>query len=126
MPQVGTKTVLVSGGDVSVVKYTWNLTTANPIGYAMGDVEYSDRTWSMYGTLGGAVCSIEGAGQDVDANYGTLTNAAGGTALTLTATTGAKTVIEAPEFMRPKLTTVGVGADLTVVCVARRSTPNRT
>lgn len=126
MAQTATKTVLVSGADFSVVKYTWNLTTANFTGEAMEDVEYSDRTWSMYGTLGGAVCSIEGAGTNVDANFGTLSNAAGGAALTMNVTTGAKTVIEVPQYTRPKLTTVGVGADLTVVCIARRGTPNRT
>lgn len=126
MAQAATKTVLVSGGDYSVVKYAWTLTTAAPAGEPMVDVEYSDRTWSMSGTLGGAVCSIEGSAVDVDANYGTLSNAAGGVALTLTTTTGAKTVIEIPEFTRPKLTTVGVGATLTVVCIARRGTPNRT
>lgn len=126
MAQNPTKTVLVSGGDLSVVKYAWNLTTANPTGEAMEDVEYSDRTWAMYGTLGGAVCTIEGAGANAEANFGGLSNAAGGAALTISAITGAKTVIEVPQYMRPKLTTVGVGADLTVVCIARRGTPNRT
>ena len=126
MAQNPTKTVLVSGADMSVVKYVWNLTTAAPTGEAMEDVEYSDRTWAMYGTLGGAVCTIEGAGTNVDANFGGLSNAAGAATLTMNATTGAKTVIEAPQYMRPKLTTVGVGADLSVVCIARRGTPNRT
>lgn len=123
----------ISGGDMSLIQVTWVLTTADPKGTGFEGPEWADRTW-QFGktgdTLGGAVGSVQGAHNDVDGDYSTLSNAAGATPLTFNAlppTTGAvKTVLELTRFMRPNLTTPGAGASITVVMVARRANPMRT
>lgn len=110
--------------DGSIRTVTWTLTTADPTGDAVEMPEWGDRTWTVSGTFGGATCSIEGANTNSDTLFTTMSNAAGAAALTFTAL-GTKTVIELPMYMRPKLTTVGVGATLTVVLVMRRANPLR-
>ena len=120
-----TVTNAVGSKDGSVKVVTWTLTTADPTGTAIEFPEWADRTWTVSGTFGGATCSIEGANANTDALFTTLSNAAGGAALTFTAL-GTKTQIELPLYNRPKLTTVGVGASLTVTMCMRRANPLRT
>ena len=113
-----------STGDGSIRTATWTLTTADPTGDAVQMPEWADRTWTVSGTFGGATCSIEGANTNTDALFTTLSNAAGAAALTFAAL-GTKTAIELPMNSRPKLTTVGAGATLTVVLVMRRANSMR-
>ncbi len=113
----------LSNGDGSVVLASWSLTTANPTGTGLEWTEWADRTFQVAGTFGGATLTLEGSNDGT--NWATLSNAAGGTAATFT-TAGIKTVIELPRYVRPNLTTVGVGATLTATLVARRANPMRT
>lgn len=130
MPVTPTINHYAGGGDGSVMTLTWLLTTANPTGIAMSSPEHADRTWTVFGTstpatFGGATCSIEGANVDTEVVFTTLSEPDQTTALTFAAI-GTKTALELPLFMRPKLTTVGSGAALTVICVARRQNNMRT
>lgn len=113
----------VGDGYSGAILYTWLLTTANPIGVAVGPeiIQHTDLCWHAVGTWGGATAAIEGSNTDVTANYGAMTNASGGTAITWTANGAPKQQIERPAFVRPNLTTVGVGATVTVTLLARRN-----
>lgn len=108
--------------DGSSTMYTWALVTANVDGAPLEHSEWADRTWTATGTWGGATLSFEGSNDGT--NYITLTTAAGDAA-TLTAD-GCKTITETPRYVRPKLTTAGVGAAVTVILFARRHTGLRT
>lgn len=124
-----TFTSQIGSCDGSVGMWTWLLTTADPTGDAVEMPEWADRTW-QFGksgdTLGGSVMTVQGANTNTDADFFGLSNAAGAAALTFNAIPSVKTVIELPRFMRPKLTTPGAGASVTVILVARRANPMRT
>ena len=122
MTATATSTFEVSTGDGSVVLYTWSLTTANPDGAPISAVEWADRTWQVTGTFGGATLQPQGSNDGV--NWFPLSNAAGGAAVSLTVASGVAT-IELPRYVRPNLTTVGVGAVLTATLCARRAQPLR-
>jgi hypothetical protein len=113
----------VGAADRSTVLVTWALTTANADGSPLEYTEFADKTWTAFGTWGGATLTLQGSNDGT--NWFSLTNAAGGTAATFTAD-GGKAVIETPRYVRPNLTTVGVGATVSVVLCARRHTPVRT
>ena len=110
--------------DGSVRTATWTLTTADPTGTAIEMPEWADRTWTASGTFGGATVAVQGANENTDALFADLSNAAGATALTFTAL-GCKACIELPLYARPKLTTVGAGATITVKVTMRRANPMR-
>ena len=123
-----TVTSQIGRADNSVVSYTWLLTTGDPTGDAAQIPEWADQTWQFgtaTDTLGGATGAAQGSNTDVDADYQTLSNAAGATPATFAAF-GLKTVIENPRFVRPKLTAIGAGASITVTLIARRANPLRT
>jgi hypothetical protein len=122
MPITPSYTNLAGSNDGTIKLYTWNLTTATPDGAPMEQTEWADRTWQATGSFGGATLAIQGSNDGV--NWFPMTNAAGGTAIGLTAAGGAATV-ELPRFTRPNLTTVGVGATVAVTVCARRATPLR-
>jgi hypothetical protein len=105
------------------ILFTWVLTTADHTGKALGAeiVQHSDMCWHAIGTWGGATAAIEGSNTDTNANYGAMTNAAGGSAITWTADGAPKQSNEKPVFVRPRLSTVGVGASVTVTMLARRN-----
>lgn len=124
MPTAGaTITRDIAGRDNSVVLCTWPLLTANPDGTPFEMPEYADRTWQATGTFGGATLAFQGSNDGT--NWFPLSNAAGGSAATLTAAGGVAT-IELPRYVRPNLTTAGTGATITVTLLARRATPMRT
>lgn len=112
----------VSEADRSVFLASWSLTTANADGAPIERVEWADRTWQAVGTWGGATLAFQGSNDGT--NWFPLTNAAGGSAATLSANGGLATV-ELPRFVRPNLTTPGAGATITVTLCARRATPMR-
>lgn len=119
------KANVATAGDGSVVVYSWTLTSANNDGAGMPYAEWADRCWQAAGgTWGGATLKIEGS-NDGGTTWFTLANAAGGSGTSFTADGGCNT-IESPLLARPRLTTVGVGASVPVICVARRHTGMRT
>lgn len=107
----------ISEGNQQVMKFTWNLTTAVPIGDPIDSrwAEFADRTVYFLGTWGGATAVWEGGD---GATYLSLTDPQG-TAISKTAD-GIEAVTEVPEYSRPELTVVGTGAAITVTCIARR------
>jgi hypothetical protein len=129
------ESVTAIGGDDSTVLFAWTDATVNgnaedrrlksadvdgtPIEWA----QYSDRCVQAVGTWGGATLSIEGSNDGT--NWATLSKAATGTDLTFTAN-GLEQIIETPRYVRPKLTTAGVGATISVYFLLRRNNPLRT
>lgn len=109
--------------DDSVKIISWALTTANPDGAPLELGAWADRTWQAAGTWGGATLTFQGSNDGT--NWFTLSNAAGGTAATLSANGGLAT-IELPRYVRPNLTTPGTGATVTATLCARRANPMRT
>lgn len=116
--------------DGSLARFTWALTTADPTGDSLEWSEWCDVTWTVHdATWGGATLTLQGSNDGT--NWFTLTNAAGATALTATSggssagTANGYTSIETPVYVRPKLTTVGVGAAVTVDALKRRQTRMR-
>lgn len=118
-----TRTNLVAP-DGSVELLTWTLTTANVDGAPFELTTHADIVWQAIGTWGGATLTIQGSNTTTDAEFMSLSNAAGGTAATFT-TDGLKQTIEVPRYKRPKLTTAGVGATVVVTALVRRNTPHR-
>jgi hypothetical protein len=113
----------IGSGDGSLLLFSWALTTANPDGAPVSSSEWADRTWQATGAFGAATLSLQGSNDG--ATWFNLSNAAGGTAVALTASGGVAT-IELPVYVRPNLTVAGVGATVTVTCLMRRATPMRT
>jgi len=118
--------------DGSLAVWTWNLTTADPFGTPVEWPEWADVTWHITNTTwGGATLTLQGSNvaapaTGTSADWFTLNNAAGGTALTFTAGANAGcTSIETPRWIRPALTTAGVGAVVRVLLMRRRQTRMR-
>lgn len=103
--------------DDNAIKVEWNLTTADPIGVAMDHrfLAYPKRTVYFLGTWGGATAKLQGG----DGVTFVSLNDPQGSELSATADT-TNEVQEAPEYTRPQLTTVGVGADIVVTVIARK------
>lgn len=121
-----TPTVSNAGAqDASVIQYSWTLTTADNDGAPMQIPEHADITWVARGTWGSATLKFQGSANGTDFVTTGLANAAGGTEASITADR-VVTTLERPLFIRPILTTTGSGANITVVALARRATPNRT
>lgn len=110
------------GGSGSADLVTWVLTTADVDGAPISLPEHADLCWQAIGTWGGATLTLQGSNTTTDAQFMSLTNAAGGTAATFTAD-GIKNTIETPIYKRPKLTTAGSGASVTVTLLIRRNSP---
>lgn len=123
MATVAPTTAYPSLGDGSLILYTWALTTANADGAPVSAAEWADRTWQASGTWGGASLALQGSNDGV--NWAVLSNASGGADIAMTTNDLASTV-ELPLWVRPNLTTPGVGATIAVTLLVRRSTPMRT
>lgn len=111
------------GQDRDFVLATWVLTTANPIGVAINLPDYTNKVWTIGNAsgdaFGGAVCSLKGV-QDTSTSTALVLNKA---STGLTATSSAIDVVTTLEnhlFVFPELTTVGIGATVTVRLLARR------
>lgn len=107
----------LSDSNQQVMKFTWDLTTANPIGDPIDGrfSEFADRTVYFLGTWGGATAVFEGGD---GTTYLSLTDPQG-TAISKTAD-AIETVTEVPEYSRPELSVVGSGAAITCTVIARR------
>lgn len=115
--------VTIGDGRENVLQVTWVLTTANDTGIAVGPelVQHTDMTWHATGTWGGATAAVQGSNTNTDGLFASMKNAAGAAAITWTADGSPATQIERPFYVRPKLTTGGAGASVTVVLCARRN-----
>jgi hypothetical protein len=110
-------------GDGSLLLHVWALTTASPDGAPISAPEWADRTWqATSAAYGGATLNLQGSNDGV--NWFSLSNAAGGTVVALSAPGGAAT-IELPLWVRPNLTTPGTAAVIAVTMLARRANPMR-
>jgi len=110
-------TITDISGNGQVKKAVWTLTTADPTGGAIGPelLEHADRTVYFLGTWGGATAAIEGGD---GTTYVAITDPQGNA---VAKTTNAiETLIETPEYIRPRLSTVGVGASVVVTMILRR------
>lgn len=97
---------------------TWTLLTATPDGRGVDVSGFDKINWqAVTGAAGGATLAFEGSNDGT--NWYPLTKVGGTTAATLTASGGAE-VNEHPMFVRPNLTTVGVGATWTVTLYASK------
>jgi hypothetical protein len=115
---------LIEEQDRSIKKATWNLTTANNDGAPLELPSFAAQTWqAVGGPWGSATLSLEGSNDKV--NWFPLTRIYPGNAATFTADGGVSTN-ENPQYVRPRLSTVGTGAAIAVTLVAVRSTPVRT
>ena len=112
-----TPTITDISGNGQVIKFEWELTTANADGSPIPArfAEHADRTYYFLGTWGGATAAIEGGD---GTTYLPITDAQGG-AISKTADS-IEVGVETPEITRPRLTTVGAGATITATCIARR------
>ena len=110
-------TITEVGGSGQVFKAVWNLTTADHTGAPISDrfAEFADRTVYFLGTWGGATAAIEGGD---GTTYVPLTDPQGN-AVAKTAD-GIEVITEIPQFTRPLLTTVGVGAIVAATMIIRR------
>lgn len=110
-------TITDLSGNGQVFKATWDLTTADHTGAAISDrfAEFADRTVYFLGTWGGATAAVEGGN---GTTYVALTDPQGNAiAKTLDAI---EVITEIPQFTRPRLSTVGVGATVTATIIMRR------
>lgn len=110
-------TITDISGNGQVFKAVWVLTTADHTGVALGGKysEFADRTVCFFGTWGTATAALEGGD---GTTYVALTDPQGNP-ISKTAD-GIEAVTEVPEFVRPRLSTVGSGATVTVTMVLRR------
>lgn len=107
----------IAVGNNMVKKAVWQLTSTNVDGAPIGPnlAEFADRTVYLTGTWGAATAVIQGGDGTI---WLSLTDPQGN-AISKTAD-AIEVVTEAPEFMRPSLSTAGSGAEITVTMIMRR------
>lgn len=97
--------------------YEWTLTSADATGDAIQMPRYADRSIHFAGTWGGATATLEGTNLD-NTSFVVLTNQS---AVAITATADDISVVSEPTlYVRPRLSTVGTGASITVRMLVRR------
>lgn len=110
--------------DGSVFLISWLLTTADNDGAPIDGIEWADRSMLCQSVAwGGATVGLEGS-NDGGAVYVPLADPQGG-AISKSAN-AIEAVLELTRLMRPRLTTVGTAASITVSIIARRANPLRT
>lgn len=100
---------LPSGNDRCTVA-TWANMAQNDVGMPMGNSQYTDRSFQVAGTFGGATVAVEGTNDDT--NWSTLTDLQGNPLLFTTAKI--ELVTEATLRIRPKVTGGDGTTNLTV------------
>lgn len=95
--------------------YGWALTTADHTGDSGSNPGASDRTIQFAGTWGGATAVLEGSNDGV--NWGVLHDPTGAE-LSFSAN-GIAVVLENPLYLRPRLSTPGAGASVSVNLLSR-------
>lgn len=111
-------TKLDVSNDGKVVLFTWVLTTADHTGADVQWCNYDSRSALFSSSAwGGATAGIEGS-NDASAYIGLADPQ--GTAIAKT-TNAVETVLENTVYIRPRLTTVGVAATVTVSILLRKN-----
>lgn len=110
--------------DGSVLLVTWTGLTNGDDGSPVQFDEFGDRCVQSSGTFGaGGTVLWEGS---IDGtNYGTLNNAQG-SAISITAATAVKQVVEIPRYSRPRVSAGDGTTSLSFYAVLRRSNTMRT
>ncbi len=114
----------VGDGAGSAILVTWNLLTADPNGQAIEYPEHMVRSFQVEGTFGGAVVEIVGSNDGT--NFRPVSDQPGTSPLTWTAASDILQVQQVCKKMMPRLSSVGVGADIVVSMLMVRPTPMRT
>ena len=112
-----TPTVVDISKDDRVIMITWALTSANTDGAPAEWCQFADRTVTFTGTWGGATAALEGSN---DGSTWIGLADVQGTAITATANK-IETAVELTRYVRPNLTTAGVGATVSATLIMRRS-----
>ena len=99
--------------------FEWTLTTADPTGDPMAIAGFTDRAMQVKGNFGGATLTPQGTLDQSSPTYFTIRDAQG-SALTFTTADGRQLLQNLFQF-RPKLTSVGVGATVTVKLIVSGS-----
>ncbi len=108
------------GGDDNAILFTWALTSADHTGIGAEFIQHTDLCFQAVGSnWGGAVAAAEGSNDGT--NWFALTNASGGAAITFSAADGGKQAIERPRYIRPRLSTVGTLAIVSLSLMARKN-----
>ena len=115
----GTQTDISQDG--SVIKTTYNLTTADHTGAAMPAVEFETTTIQATGTFGGATLQAEGSMDGT--NFFALNDNFGDSASFTSA--GISSIAERAQYIRPRLSSVGSGADIDVVLMSNKTINTR-
>lgn len=117
-------TVVDTSGDGSTYLISWNLTTADHTGASIDASTYADRTAFFESVAWGAsTAAVEGANVLTGAYLGLAD--VQGTAISKTAN-AVESIVELTRYIRPRLTTTGTAAAVTVSMMVRRATPLRT
>lgn len=96
----------------NVAIYTWTGLTTSDTGAPLEAPGFTDASYQVTGTFGGATVTIEGSNDGT--NYVTLTDPSA-TAISFTAT-GLSQILQIVRFIRPKVTG-GSGASINVIAV---------
>lgn len=97
-------------------KVIWETMGNADTGSAVSIADYPDKTVDIQGTFGGATVVIQGSNDGT--NYTTLTDTTD-TALSFTAASGPKVILENPLFLRAS-TSGGTGTDVDVILSAAK------
>lgn len=111
------------GGDGTVITHIINALVQNEVGAGIDWSEFQDRSVQISGTFGTATVLVEGSNDNI--NWFTLSNAAGGTALSFTAA-GLRQVLEASLWMRVRVTGGDGTTNLNAAVFLRRASSIRT
>ena len=106
----------------AVTQYLWELTSDDHTGDPVKGVDFADRTVTAVGTWGGASVTIEGSN---DGEHWMPLSDAAGAADAIASSNKAITIVELTRFIRPRLTTAGTGAAITVCMLSRNAQPLR-
>ena len=107
-------------GDKSVRKIVYTLTTADPNGSAIPAHDFQHKSIQADGTFGAATVVLDGSNDGT--NFYPLANSAAA-AIGLTVA-GLATNVSTVQFVRPRLSVVGIGATI-VVCIVMHAPANR-
>jgi hypothetical protein len=98
--------------------HTWVLTTADHTGEAIELPGAADRSVHFVSAAwGSATAALEGSNEGT--TFGALQNAASGSAITATAAGALQAVVENCRYIRPRLSTVGTDAVVSVYLLSR-------
>lgn len=113
---------LVGKQDGSTKRITWTPVTENDVCAPVSVPENADKSIQVLGTFGSAHIALHGS-NDAGATFAVLHDSAG-SAIDISAA-GIKQILENVEQIKP-ITTSGTTSSVSIVVLARQSTPMRT